>query len=125
MAIAAAAAPSVPTCFRLWKACPRAAIEGSIRYLLTGLFERFWKSVLDDAWRSDPEALGQVRKCLDRLLSGTGLRAFYPEHVKDWNSNWLLIRNREDLITGRVFNVVRPGLREENGLRLQAIVEVE
>jgi hypothetical protein len=104
---------------------PQRAVEGELAAGMASFFKEFWRRLGDDLRRRAPEEFHKLEALLDETLEANGLTAFYPESIRDWDSSWLTFKRHEGLLTGRVSNVLQPGLREDKRLWLKAIVEVE
>ncbi len=105
-----------------WAQC---AYDGKIKDALADFFACFWRLLGREFRRTNHQQFDELRSSLDGLLSEFGLAAFYPTRVQDWDESWLTVRKSVELCTGRVYNVIRAGLREGERLWFKADVEAE
>ncbi|MCY2989650.1 MAG: hypothetical protein NTY19_17500 [Planctomycetota bacterium] len=113
---------------RLLDLWPAKSLEIELKSLLAHQFyPKCWELFEEEFLRHEP-LFSQLEAALEGLVQGLGLTSFSPRHVKGWERAWLKTRNSEgsdQMVSGRVLAVIRPGLCEGQTMLLEAIVEVE
>jgi hypothetical protein len=105
--------------------------EADLKYPAMKLWSDFWTGLGHSFRESRREAFERVEGLLRAMLEdGFDLVAFYPESVRQYDTEWIETTRGSANATGRVRRVVRPGLhsrpsRGKPDLYLPAIVEAE
>jgi hypothetical protein len=89
-------------------------------------FVDFWDKSYTRFRAEDPVAAKRFVDEFEQLLQKScGLRADYPDSILGQKPNSYEVRSRTGTVTGRVVEVLRPGLHSRSGVRVPAIVVVE
>lgn len=87
----------------------------------------FWDALRSDWMRDDSERAGAFTERFMAVLADRfGLSPFYPANFQDHPAGWVRLAAGNRMTTGRVREVLRPGLLDRDGeLRVPARVNVE
>ena len=104
-----------------------AAFQGNLEMRVLEMYFAWYSPDHADWQQHDPETAAQFAEKLAELLERElKLARFFPARYRDYESGWMELAFRRPVMTGRVRNVVRPGLQDAEGrLRVTAIVDVE
>jgi hypothetical protein len=105
---------------------PQASVESRLEEAATQLFIDYWGEPgqpFREQARAASEDFAQV---LASLLDVFGMQTFSPSYFQDVPTGWARLNSERRMTSGRVVEVLRPGLQDHQGhLLVPAIIEVE
>lgn len=105
---------------------PAASLHDALDVAALRLFVDYWGTLGDDFRSQTPDKARRFGEQLSSLLLPHGLITFHPRTYQEYPDGWLLLNSERGAVTGKVRDVIRPGLKDREGnLHVPAIVDVD